>query len=358
MGIDPGTKSFDVCGMDDGKVFLDKSLSTREVSRRPEVLTQTLKLAGPLDCIVGPSGYGLPPKIIAQLTGAEERLTRLVRPDDEEMKKRSPIALGKVIKHLRATTLPVYLIPGVKHLPTVPPHRKVNRIDMGTPDKVCSVALAIHDEARRLGVQYSETSFILVEVGWGFTAVLGVEHGTIVDGIGGAEGAMGFQSFGGLDAEVAYLLGGFSKRTLYKGGVVSVAGLKRPSVNKLVKGLASHERCRWAWDAWLEATAKDVAAIALSTPHAREVLLSGRMKRNPHVSRELTKKLAQFGTVTVVQGFATHAKEAAQGACLLANGFVGGKYKPLLDILQLKKAENVLLDYIYVDELKSRVRRN
>ena len=39
--------------------------------------------------------------------------------------------------------------PGVVHLPTVPAYRKVNRVDMGTADKVCAAALAVREQADR-----------------------------------------------------------------------------------------------------------------------------------------------------------------------------------------------------------------
>ena len=54
--------------------------------------------------------------------------------------------------------LPIYFAPSVIHLPTVPPQRKVNRIDMGTADKLCAVALGIRDQSMRPGIDYEATS--------------------------------------------------------------------------------------------------------------------------------------------------------------------------------------------------------
>ena len=98
-------------------------------------------------------------------------------------------------------------LPGVVHLATVPAHRKVNRIDMGTADKVCVAALGIWDQARRLRLPPSDTAFILLELGGAFTAGLAVREGQIVDGIGGTGGGLGYRALGTLDGEVAYALG-------------------------------------------------------------------------------------------------------------------------------------------------------
>ena len=60
VGIDPGTVSFDIHGLEDGHAFLDRSVPTSEVAGNPEMLLAVLQAALPLDLIAGPSGYGLP----------------------------------------------------------------------------------------------------------------------------------------------------------------------------------------------------------------------------------------------------------------------------------------------------------
>ena len=64
----------------------------------------------------------------------------------------------------------VYL-PGVIHLGTVPEHRKVNRVDLGTADKLCAAALGIHQESERMACSPDEVSFILLELGGGLPTV-------------------------------------------------------------------------------------------------------------------------------------------------------------------------------------------
>ena len=60
VGIDPGTLSFDLCGLDNGRVFLDTSITSPEIAATPKILVDALKQAQPLDLVIGPSGYGLP----------------------------------------------------------------------------------------------------------------------------------------------------------------------------------------------------------------------------------------------------------------------------------------------------------
>ena len=156
---------------------------------------------------------------------------------------------------------------------------------MGTADKLCVAALGIWDQGRRLGLPPEETAFVLLELGGFFTAALGVEHGRIVDGIGGSAGGLGYRALGTLDGEVAYALGRVRKSTLFTGGAAFVAGVPDLPPEDLA-GRAVHDaQARVAWDALIEAAAKLVAALRVAAPGAREVLLSGRVGRVPAVAR-------------------------------------------------------------------------
>lgn len=183
IGIDPGTGSFDFFGMEGEKIIIDTSVPVPEVAQNPRVLVDTVRSVFPLDMIVGPSGYGLPLTPIKDMT--EKELTLMV-PDDKSIPLYDGIRL--VIRLMQSEDFPVYFTPGVIHLSTVPAYRKANKMDMGTADKVCCAALAIRNQAELCGIDYSETSFILAEVGYAFNAVISVKDGKIVDGLGGHQG--------------------------------------------------------------------------------------------------------------------------------------------------------------------------
>jgi predicted butyrate kinase (DUF1464 family) len=238
----------------------------------------------------------------------------------------------------------VLFMPGVIHLPTVPAYRKANKIDMGTADKLCCAALGIVDQARRHRLAYDQTGFIYVEVGGAFTAVLAVQHGQVVDGLGGSGGGPGFYASGTLDGELAYLLGEFPKKTLFSGGVAYMAA--RPPLT-LEEAIARKDTAP-AWEALYEGVVKSVAAELAVAPAAREILLSGRLCRYPAILQQLTERLSRFRPVHRVEGIAEEAKEAAQGAAIIAAGLLGKEYAGLVETMRLKEAGGTVLDYIQV----------
>lgn len=342
LGIDPGTVSIDVCGLDDGKMFLDRSLSTAEVARDPEALLQLLDKAAPLALIAGPSGYGLPLVPIGEVGEREIRLAFLARPGE-------PGGVGgfrTLVRRMREAGLPTVFTPGVVHLSTVPSHRKANRIDLGTADKVCAAALAIAEQAERLGVPFAETAFVLVELGGAFTAVLSVRGGRIVSGAGGSSGPPGYRAGGAMDGEVAYLLGPIGKQVVFAGGAAWIAG--RPEEPPEALAARSDDAARTARTALTEGVVRAVAGELAIAPGAREILLSGRLSDVPAFAEPIAERLHSFAPVRRVEGFATVAKHAAQGAALIADGLAGGRYKPLVETMRLRDAAGTVLDHLHL----------
>ena len=341
VGIDPGTVSIDLLGLEDGRVFLEHSVPAAEMASRPEALLEVLGAARPLDLIAGPSGYGLPLVPVEAVGEAELRLLCLAQPGENA----GVGGLRTLVRLLREARLPVVFIPGVIHLPTVPAHRKVNRIDLGTADKVCAAAAAIEDQARRLGIPYRDTSFVLAELGGAFTAVLSVVAGEIVGGQGGSSGPLGYLACGALDGEVACLLGAVTKATVFSGGAAFVAGT--PDAAPEALSTQPEGARRIALDAFCEGLVKAVAGELATAPRAAEILLSGRLARVPGFHEPVA---AALGRMRPVRRLALdgRVKEAARGAALIADGLCGGAYRELVETLRLKEAHGTALDRLYV----------
>ncbi len=326
IGIDPGTVSIDLLGLKDGEICLDQSIPTREALAAPAEFVQLLRSAGPPDLIAGPSGYGLPLLRANQVGEAQIRLA-LLSADGEPG---GIGGLGGLMRLLVASELPVVFTPGVIHLPTVPVHRKINRVDLGTADKVAAAALAIWDQSSRHNLPPERTSLILLELGGAFTAALALEHGAILDGIGGTSGPMGFKSSGSWDGEVAFLAGEVGKDLLFRGG------RSEPPADEA------------ALNAYLETALKAVVSLTASLGEPREILLSGRHATDPEVLARLVPRLERIAAVKQLGGFATVAKSGAQGAALMADGLAGGRHSGLVGTLKLREAGGTCLDYLRV----------
>jgi predicted butyrate kinase (DUF1464 family) len=357
IGVDPGSVSVDLCGLDDGRVFLDVAVSA-DGADLPALLLEHLMAALPLDLIAAPSGYGLPLTPVAEVRDDQLDLFILVREDDRGQPEMVQ-GLRGIVQLMRDRGLPAVVMPGVIHLPTVPPHRKVNRIDMGTADKLCVAALGIRDQAGRLGVAADLTSFILIELGGAFTAGLAVDGGRIVDGIGGTGGGLGFRALGTLDGEVAYALGRVRKSALFTGGAVFIAGDPALSPESFVARAVAAQTAssapaafpapvQLAWDAFIESTEKMVASLRVSLPQPREILLSGRLGRMPEVAEAVARRVSHLAPVRIVSRFTRRCKEAAQGAALIADGLAGGPNHGLVDAMRLRDARGTVLDHLYV----------
>jgi predicted butyrate kinase (DUF1464 family) len=331
VGIDAGTVSLDVCGLDGGKLSLDLTWPTADAIADPDRFVASLSRPGQPDLVVGPSGYGLPLRPAKGTSDEELRLAFLAAPQE-----RGGIGgLRRLAARLAASELPVFFTPGVAHLDTVPAHRKLNRVDLGTADKLCAAALAIEEQHQRTGKPVAEISLILLELGGAFTAGVAVDRGQIVDGLGGTSGPMGWRSAGALDGEVAFLAGTVEKGLLFGGGAETVAQ-------------SSSQGRALAFAAYVEGAAKAVAQLRVSAPRAEVVLVSGRGAADSDLLERLRAALAGMVSVRPLEGFAHAAKQGAQGAAIIADGLAGGRHEGLVKRLRIRHAAGTVLDHLHV----------
>jgi predicted butyrate kinase (DUF1464 family) len=254
------------------------------------------------------------------------------------------------MRALARSSVAVVLTPGVVHLPTVPAYRKVNRVDMGTADKVCAVALAVLDETRRRVCDPREVSFILLELGGAFSAALAVDAGQIVDGLGGTSGPLGLRAAGALDGEVACLAGSVTKQHLFGGGVATIAGAPEADTERLA---SRHQRARPDRVGRIPGERRGKPSpgspCLRRTPPTSSCL--GRVAHIPPVYDELVRRISVAlprARIRTLTGFGGTAKQGAQGAAVIADGLAGGRFAPIVDALGIRGASGTVLDHLYV----------
>lgn len=307
--------------LEDGRVVAQVRIEPDELRADPTIPVQWLRAEGPFDLIAGPSGYGLPLVRAADCTDARLNLMSLVRPDERAAKGVG--GFSAMLRALRDSGLPVVFLPGVIHLPTVPVHRKLNRIDLGTADKLCVAALALAQHNR-------DEPALVVEFGSAFTALVVLKDKQIVDGLGGTCGAFGAKSGGAWDGETAYLLSPLQKSDLFRGGVADALDREtgrtafRESFCKAVYGLLNVHGCQDVYySGSLLRTGADLVQQALG---------------------ELPRSSFKFHYAGDLPG--AWVKHAAQGAALIAEGLCGGVFAPLIDNLKLREASGTVLDWL------------
>jgi predicted butyrate kinase (DUF1464 family) len=328
-GTDPGTSSLDLLVLEDGLVRDQRRFLPVELRADPAQPVAWLEARGPFDLVAGPSGYGLPLVRGADCGERELRLLSLVRPDEGGPGRQGVAGFSAVARAMAASPLPIVFLPGVIHLPTVPAHRKLNRVDLGTADKLCVAALALDRLAARRACDLDECTACVVELGSAFTACIVLAEGRVVDGAGGTSGALGWQSAGAWDGEAAYLLSPLCKRDLFGGGL--------RNVHDPMQGRA----------AFGESLRKTIAGLRAVAPFD-EITLSGRLlDSEPELPGAVEQDLARLGTVSRLEGLPeAWVKHAAQGAALLADGLAGGTRKRLVDHLDLRGASGSCLDWL------------
>ncbi|MEM2925510.1 MAG: DUF1464 family protein [Methanocellales archaeon] len=368
MGIDPGTKSMDIFGFNDksNEIIVDEAVPREEITLNPMIVIEKIRRlrdqVGDIDAIVGPSGYGMPLKRAKDASDSDIALATFVTEGDVKRRLKI-IGLRELMKLMRENEdLNIWFTPGVIHLPSIPSYRKVNKIDMGTADKVFSVALAIKDQAERLSINYAETSFILVEIGFAYTSALAVQNGAIVDAMAGTAGFPSYLGMGFVDSELVYAmvntLNEISKLELFTAGAAYLSGINptQVEIEDFIKLAKIDVKIEEGYKLMLESIVKDVAVLLTSvTP--REIILSGRFTRISEFSADVKKALEIFlekmnleiDVTTVKNRKAVIAKEGAEGAAILASGLANGEYQKLIEALKIRESKGEIFDHLYLN---------
>jgi len=320
-GADPGTSSLDLLILEEGAVVQQARFAPAQLHDEPALPVEWLREHSPFDLVAGPSGYGLPLVRGSECSDAQLALMSLVR-NPERGSNQGVAGFSAVARAFRDSGLPVVFLPGVIHLPTVPPHRKFNRIDMGTPDKLCVAALALQQFA-------DAKSFCLVELGSAFTACLLVRGGEVVEGIGGTNGPVGWRSGGAWDGELAYLLSPLSKNDLFRGGVIDVA--------------KKEQALCW----YVESIARAIASLHVIAEF-KQVVLSGKVLEES--GADIIDGLRQLNPAWEIRQLPSlpgaWVKHSAQGAAIVADGLAGGRFAPIVERLRLRESSGSVLDWI------------
>ncbi|AWR97313.1 DUF1464 domain-containing protein [Acidianus sulfidivorans JP7] len=280
-GIDPGSESYAIAVVDElGRIKDYFEIPTSLIVHESINIAKYIYNLRP-KIITLPSGHGLPFFKSSKITNKELFLLTLADPEKEG-------PLRSLLLSLRSEN--AFTIPSVIELDSVDAYKKINKIDMGTADKVSSAFF----------YRTMFDSFVLVEVGRHFSSIIIVKDGVIIDGFGGTE-IPGFISPGCLDGEVVYLLHKFStinKNTIYTNGD------KKRSID-IIKIIAE----------WYSLTYK------------LPIIISGKGKNELDFGIKMEFKF----------------KEAAVGAAYIANALGGGIFAKYIDMLN---SHGTAIDYV------------
>ncbi len=355
LGVDPGTKSFDLALVEGREVVWEVSIDTVKVAERPSELLDAVSSAGEVDLIVGPSGYGVPVTCNTDITDPRRfALEVLLLTREEDLRGSRDLglavyrALADAVVKLWESGLNVCYIPSVILLPTVPVRRKLNRVDLGTADKLAVTVLAAANLTESEGVELSELDYLVVEAGFGYNAVIRVKGGQVVDALGGTTLGPGFLTAGPMDLESVILGREWDRGDVFRGGVADACGTLNPveALSGEVGGL-----CKEAVEAMIEGVVRGVASITAVTGEPTQVFLSGRLFRierlRSTVARALREILpsATVGTMRSLRG-AKLVKEAAQGYALIGEGLAGGVNAELVKHFRIPEARGTVLDHV------------
>ena len=307
LGIDYDTTAWRVAAWDE-----DRAADLQTFAQMTELwdFVEDLITLHPAIPIVLPSGFGVP------VTRVEEILDQDIVEMTLQPSRPTADGLGKFLAEARRRSLRAFCIPAVKLLPSVPPQRKLNRVDLGTSDTLCAAAWAIHC-LEATGRPHAACDFILLHTRIGTRSLLVVHGGRIVDGIGATAGQMG---------------------TTPERLPAALASHPGRSLNSRQINDDQSLATGYGQAALWEAIEKESLGL-LGFHKLSEVIPTGI--RRVEFTQALGKRLPLVQLPAPPDGY-----EAALGAAVIAAGLTGGPTARLVEHLGLWEARERVLDWI------------
>ncbi|MET1102071.1 MAG: DUF1464 family protein [Pyrodictiaceae archaeon] len=351
LGIDPGTKSFDLVVVEDGRVVWEYSIETSRVASDPGSLMDTIREVGRVDAIAGPSGYGVPVTYSRDVVdpwrfAVEVLLLSSSRDIEEGVRRGDPgimvyKALAETVTELCRAEVPTVFIPGVVHLPTLRPGAKYNRVDLGTADKLAVAVLAVYQFHRG---NPREANMMVLEMGYGYNALMVIEEGRITWGLGGTSLGTGMLTAGPLDLEVVAMGRTWARSDVFHGGVMEACGTLDPAmaVEEARRGTGL---CREAYESMMESIANAVSGIYARRGIGR-LVISGRLISIKELVDDLASRLPGKIHVELLEPLegAKATKHAAHGYALVVDGLIGGVASSVVERMRIRDACGTALD--------------
>ncbi len=366
LGIDPGTKSFDMVLIDKDRILWEKSVPTHKIARDPDILIKAIREIGDYDIITGPSGYGSPvlcnEDIVDPWTYALEILLLTpIKQMEKGLQKQDPgimvyKALAESVRKLWIKNEPVCYIPSVILLDTVPLKYKLNKIDLGTADKMAATLLGIHYASKFSGKKYEDLNLLYVESGYGYNALVKVTNGQITEGYGGTIMEQGFLTAGPIDLEVVVMGGRWERTDVFHGGVATACN--SIELEEAIKKTNS-PYCKAAVERMIDSITERITAIT-KLYNIDYIILSGRNMRINNFRNEIIRRIEKGKTILSNIKLEDNAstKEAAQGYAIVGEGLKEGYFKTLIEHTRIKHAKGTVMDYIIHPRLKKAVKKH
>jgi predicted butyrate kinase (DUF1464 family) len=366
LGIDPGSRSIDLCLLCDGEVCGEASIDTSEASKDPYKVVDIVESIGGSDLVVLPSGYGVE---ITYLDEIPEEVfidwffMFILISDQEEIRRLASQgvegafiydAMAKIVYEFKKRRVKGVFIPGVINLPTIPVYKKINKIDMGTADKLAVTVLGVHEVSEKHDVDYEDVNYIHVEMGYGYNAVIAVRNGRIVDGVGGSlMPGPAFLTSGSLDLEIVQFIKRFDKSDVFSSGCSSIT--KIFSLEEWFRKIRDNDLAKTCFESMIDSVVKIVYSMTSVVKDPMEILVSGRVGRRDEVFNILRDRLKDVAPVDLMRGLegSKLVKETAQGYAVVGDGLLGGRFERLIRHMKINEATGSSLDYVVLPRFLS-----